>query len=86
MRVLVLGTPDDALGFGFAGAATRTPETARELAAALAHVGDDGPVGLVLVSAPVAALSPRAVRDFTESAFAPPLLVLPERLEHESAR
>ncbi len=87
MRVLVLGTPDDALGFGLAGALARAPRNARELSEALGRVGDERPpVGLVLVSAPVAALSPRTVRAFAERPGAVPVLVLPEGGDHEGAR
>lgn len=94
MRVLVLGSVDDARGFGLAGTAARTPRDRRALEAELAHAGDQRPpVGLVLVSAEVAALSPRAVRAFAETPGAPPLLVLPETGEgrqnggsHEIAR
>jgi vacuolar-type H+-ATPase subunit F/Vma7 len=74
MRVLVLGNADDARGFALAGATAIAPKSRRELETALAHATD---VGLVLLSAEIAALAPRAVRAFVERPFAPPLLVLP---------
>jgi vacuolar-type H+-ATPase subunit F/Vma7 len=78
MRVLVLGTIDDARGFGLAGALVRAPRDGRDLEAALARAPDERPtVGLVLVSAEVAALSPRAIRAFVDRPGAVPLLVLP---------
>jgi vacuolar-type H+-ATPase subunit F/Vma7 len=87
MRVLVLGTPDDTLGFALAGATARAPQSARELEALLAQASEERPpVGLVLVSEPIAALAPRAVRVFRERPGAPPLLVLPQRATHEDAR
>jgi vacuolar-type H+-ATPase subunit F/Vma7 len=87
MRVLVLGTPDDTLGFALAGATARAPKTAREVEAALAQAGEERPpFGLVLVSEPVAALAPRAVRAFCRRPGAPPLLVLPEGANHEDTR
>ena len=76
MRVLVLGTPDDARGFALAGALARAPGSRRELDVLLSRAAEER-VGLVLVSAEVAALSPRAVRAFAERPGAPPLLVLP---------
>ncbi len=79
MRVLVLGTADDARGFGLAGALAWAPRGRREIEAALARaVTEEPPIGLVLVSAEIAAEAPRAVRSFAERAGAPPLLVLPE--------
>jgi vacuolar-type H+-ATPase subunit F/Vma7 len=95
MRVLVLGSRDDARGFALAGAVTRAPRDRRELVAALARVMDERPpVGLVLVSAAIAELAPRAVEAFAAKEGAPPILVLPEekrrdRVEggsHEIAR
>jgi vacuolar-type H+-ATPase subunit F/Vma7 len=78
MRVLVLGTVDDARGFGLAGALARAPSNRREVEAALARVAEERPpVGLVIVSAEVAALSPRAIRAFAERPGAVPFLVLP---------
>jgi vacuolar-type H+-ATPase subunit F/Vma7 len=78
MRVLCLGTADDARGFALAGAVARTPADRRALETTLGRALEERPpVGLVLVSAEVAALSPGAVRAFAERAGAPPLLVLP---------
>jgi vacuolar-type H+-ATPase subunit F/Vma7 len=89
MRVLVLGTADDARGFALAGARAIVPQGRREVAAALARASEEQPpVGLVLVSAEVAALAEDAVRAFAARAGSPPILVLPGAGggAHEGAR
>lgn len=78
MRVLLLGAGDDARGFALAGCETRALVTRREVELALVKIADEArPVGLVLVTAEVAALAPRALRAAAERPNGPPLVVLP---------
>ena len=82
MKVLLVGTGEDARGFALAGVAVRACETAADAAAALSAARDpDAEVGLVLVTPGVAQRAPEAVRAFLRSTPPPALLVLPGRRE-----
>jgi vacuolar-type H+-ATPase subunit F/Vma7 len=74
MKVLLLGTARDLRGFALAGLEGRACDGAAELEEALAEA-TRAEVGLVALSAEVAALSPAAVK---ACAATRPLIVLPE--------
>ncbi len=76
MRVVVLGTADDARGFALAGTDAELVGDGRALEGALGRLQEERAVGLVIVSAEAAALAPTAVRAFAARPAAPPLLVL----------
>jgi len=79
MRARILGTEGDVRGGLLAGVEGTICRTRAEAEAAFDRVeADAAEVGLVLVSAPVAALVPARVAALEERADAPVILVLPE--------
>lgn len=80
MKIIVLGDPDDARGFALAGGHGRSCGDPGQLETALAEAaGPEAAVGIVVLSAPVAALSPVAVAAARGRADGPIVLVLPDR-------
>lgn len=71
MKLLLLGTPQDARGFALAGVEARVCGCAAELEKALQEA-ERAPAAMVAVSAAVAELAPSAVR-----AYPGALIVLP---------
>ena len=86
MKIVVLGDPDDVRGFALAGAYGRACGDPGELETALAEaVGPEAAVGIVVLSASVAALAPAAVAAARGRADGPIILVLPDRRIAEGA-
>jgi vacuolar-type H+-ATPase subunit F/Vma7 len=84
MRALLLGNEDDARGFGLAGVDARVCRDRAALEAELARLRREQPgVGLLLVSADVAALAPVALRSFRDQDGSPPVLEVPAPTEPE---
>jgi vacuolar-type H+-ATPase subunit F/Vma7 len=77
VNAVVLGGADDARGFALCGWPTRACRDASELTAALAALRGRRDLALVLLSAPAAALAPRAVEAFRAAAARTVVLVLP---------
>jgi vacuolar-type H+-ATPase subunit F/Vma7 len=77
MNAAVLGSADDARGFGLCGWPARACRDVGELTAALAALRERRDLALLLLSADAAALAPRAVEAFRAAAPATVVLVLP---------
>jgi vacuolar-type H+-ATPase subunit F/Vma7 len=87
MRLSVIGTAEDVIGFALAGSPGLVCATGVEVAAALDRECRDPEVALVLVSSDSAGLAPDAVQRW-RAAGAPLVIVLPatERADEGAGR
>ena len=77
MRLSVIGTVEDVIGFALAGSPGLLCTTGAMVLAALESECRDPDVALVLVSGEAARLAPDAVQKWSTAAGAPILIVLP---------
>jgi vacuolar-type H+-ATPase subunit F/Vma7 len=77
MRLSVIGTAEDVIGFALAGSPGRVCTTEAMVLAALESECRDPDVALVLVSGEAAELAPDAVQKWSTAPGAPILIVLP---------
>ena len=85
MRLSVIGTAEDVIGFALAGSPGRLCTTEAMVLAALESECRDLDVALVLVSSEAAELAPAAVQKWSTAPGAPILIVLPGPERSESA-
>jgi vacuolar-type H+-ATPase subunit F/Vma7 len=85
MRLSVIGTVEDVIGFALAGSPGLLCTTKAMVLAALESECRDPDVALVLVSGEAARLAPDAVQQWTTAPGAPILIVLPGSARSESA-
>lgn len=79
MKILLVGNAVDALGFSLAGVEGFVAHDRREAEQALGAIEADGGVGLLLVSASIEDLRPRALERIRRRGGLPALVVLPPR-------
>jgi vacuolar-type H+-ATPase subunit F/Vma7 len=77
VRIRFVGSSGDALGFSLAGIAGALARDRREADKALEAIESDGGAGLLLVSASVRELSPRALERIRRRGGLPALVILP---------
>lgn len=77
MKIRLVGDADDVLGFSLAGVEGFIVRDRRQAEQALAAVEADGGVGLLLVSASIEDLRPRALERIRRRGVLPALVVLP---------
>lgn len=77
MKIRLVGDADDVLGFSLAGVEGFIARDRRQAEQALAAVEADGGVGLLLVSASIEDLRPRALERIRRREGLPALVVLP---------
>ena len=83
MKIRLVGDPDDVLGFSLAGVEGFIVRDRRQAEQALAAAETDGGIGLLLVSATIEDLHPRALERIRRRGGLPALIVLPAGAAHE---
>ena len=78
MRIVAVGRPDDTRGFALAGVEIASCQTEREAEAVVSALGADASVGVVIVPAWLARVSPALVERVRARRRAPVILALPD--------
>ena len=85
MHIRVIGDARDVTGFGLAGIGSEECHTRAELVHALENLRHDSDVGVVLLSAAVAALGDDVVSEMRNSTDVPITIVLPQAPGRDAA-